>query len=62
MNGQQLSYEEKKRIAKNFIVNVDPYGKREPLRFDMRRYAQYVKDNNIPVSEITEETMQMFVM
>ena len=62
MNGQQLSFKEKQSIVEKFIVSVDPYAEREPLKFDLRSYSRYVRENNIPLREITEEIMQKFAL
>lgn len=36
--------------------------KSEPLNFDLRAYAAYVKENNLTASDITEEILNKFII
>lgn len=41
------------KIVKNYDIHNEPY-------FDMRGYAKYLRDNNIPYNRVPEEVMKMF--
>ncbi len=60
MNGQTTLFNEKQKIADDFIERINPYGDYENLDFDMRGYSKYVKEHNIPGNNIPEEVMNMF--
>ena len=62
MSGQTMTFEEKQRLIDSFIQSVDPYKKPEPLRFDLRKYADYVKKNNLKGENITEAIMAQFML
>ena len=62
MNGQKMSYDERNQRASNFLKRVDPYKKQEPLNFDMKAYAAYVKEHNLSAGEISPEIMEKFVL
>jgi hypothetical protein len=34
-------------IVDEYLSRFDPYKKLEPLKFDLRGYAKYLKENNI---------------
>jgi hypothetical protein len=51
---------EKQNLADDFILRCNPYEKKEPLKFDIRRYASYVKEHNLRPQEITAEIMEKF--
>lgn len=58
MNGQTNVY--KKTVIENFIKTNPPCKKNEPLRFDLRAYASYVKENNLDASQITDVVLKKF--
>ena len=43
-----------------YIARTKPYEKKDPLAFDLRGYASYVKDNHLAAKDITPEIMQQF--
>ena len=51
---------DKQKTVDDFIKKNDPYKAKEPLRFDLRGYAAYVKENAIKASDITPEIMRRF--
>ena len=51
-----------KVIVEEYIKRVNPYEKQRPLEFDLRKYAAYVKEKGLKVSDITPEIMNMFVI
>lgn len=60
MNGQTMSFKDKQNIIDQFIERVPPYEQLTPLQFDMRGYADYVRENNIPIEEIDERVYSRF--
>lgn len=62
MSGQMKTFEEKQRMMDEFIEKTNPYKESEPLRFDLRGYAEYIKKNNIKSDMITEDIMALFAL
>lgn len=60
MSGQMVSFDEKQRIADEFIERTNPYRPYEPLEFNLRDYLQYLEDHNIDNRHIPNEVMQKF--
>ncbi|MGN0512857.1 MAG: hypothetical protein ACI4GD_01165 [Lachnospiraceae bacterium] len=60
MSGQTMSFNDKKELANSFIKRVNPYEKKEGLKFDLRGYAKYLKDNNIPNDNVPPSVVEMF--
>lgn len=58
MNGQMNAC--KKSLVENFINRNDPYKTNEPLKFDLRAYASYVKENKLTANQITEDILKKF--
>ena len=58
MSGQMST--SKETLVEDFIKNNNPYKKNEPLQFDMRAYASYVKENNLTASQITDTILKRF--
>lgn len=58
MNGQMNV--SKKSVMENFIKTNTPYKKNEPLHFDLRAYASYVKENNLEAHQITDAVLRKF--
>lgn len=50
----------KNQIGDEYLMKVNPYKKPQPITFDLRRYAAYIKDNNLKGTEITSEIMNRF--
>lgn len=48
------------RLKVEYIPRVNSYEKMEPLKFDMRSYANYVRENGIPAYEVTPDSMKKF--
>lgn len=51
---------QKQNIVEDFVSQVNPYEKMTPLKFDMRNYSKYVKENKLTAKEITPEMLQKF--
>ena len=47
MSGQMRLFKEKQAFVDKFISHVNPYKKVEPLMFDLRGYAKYLKEHGI---------------
>ncbi len=47
MNGQTKSFKEIQNLIDEFIERVNPYERKEPLRFNLREYSRYIDENNI---------------
>lgn len=60
MNGQMKSYKEKMTIVDEYLSRFDPYKKLEPLKFDLRGYAKYLKENNISGKNVSTDVVKMF--
>ena len=60
MSGQTKSYKEKMAIVDEFISRVNPYQEPEPLRFDLRGYAKYLKEHGISGKNVNEDIVRMF--
>ena len=60
MNGQKNTYKEKDRTIRKYISLVNPYKTHKPLKYDLRKYAAYVRDHNLRVEDISEDVMSMF--
>lgn len=58
MNGQTKVY--KNSLMDELIKKNNPYKKNEPLQFDLRAYAAYVKENNLDAFQITEAVLKKF--
>lgn len=58
MCGQTNAY--KKELVEDFLNKCNPYENNESLRFDLRAYAAYIKENNIDVTHITDGVFSMF--
>ena len=58
MNGQTNAY--KKAVMEEFIKTNNPCKKNEPLHFDLRGYASYVKENNLKAEQITDAVLRKF--
>lgn len=54
------SYKEKLAIVEEFISRVNPYQKPEPLRFNLRGYAKYLKEHNISGKNVNEDIIKRF--
>lgn len=60
MSGQTTSYNHCSEEMLRAIERVENYQGLEPLHFDLRGYAQYIKDHNIPTEELDESIWSMF--
>lgn len=60
MNGLTKSFKEKQALADDFIERIKPYEKPAPFKFDLRGYAEFIKNNNLSSSEITPEMAEQF--
>lgn len=46
--------------VEGFWAKYDPYEEQEPLRFDLRGYAAYVKAHGLTAADITPEVLAAF--
>lgn len=60
MNGQTMSFKDKQDIIDRYIESVPPYEQLTPLQFDMRGYADYVRENNLSIEEIDDTIYARF--
>lgn len=59
MNGQMTISNDCEEMARA-IERVSNYTVLEPLDFDMRGYANYIAEHNIPIEKIDETIFSMF--
>lgn len=60
MNGPMSAYKEKQQIADSFIERLNPYEKLTPLRFDLRGYAKFLKENGISGKDVPSDVVEKF--
>ena len=58
MTGQ--TKKSKSQIVEEHIKKVNPYEKPQPIAFDLRGYAAYIKANGLKGTDITPEIMNRF--
>ena len=58
MTGQ--TKKSKSQIVEEYIKKVNPYEKPQPIAFDLRGYATYIKANGLKGTDITPEIMNKF--
>ena len=58
MTGQ--TKKSKSQIVEEYIKKVNPYEKPQPIAFDLRGYAAYIKANGLKGTDITPEIMNKF--
>lgn len=47
-------------VAAESLWHRNIYKQQEPLRFDLRKYTAYIKENELKAEDITPEIMGMF--
>ena len=52
----------KQNIVEDFVSRAEPFEKINPLKFDLRNYAKYVKENKLTAEKITPEILQKFAI
>ena len=50
----------KQKVVDEYMQDYNPYEKHELLQFDLRGYAQYVKERNLKPEDITLEIFALF--
>lgn len=60
MRGRKMSFKEKNNAVQEFIGRVKPYEKPPKLNFDLRGYAKYLSENNIPGNKVPQNVINMF--
>ena len=50
----------KQKVIDEYMQDYNPYEKHEFLQFDLRGYAQYVKERNLKPEDITLEILAFF--
>ncbi len=58
MTGQ--TKKSKNQIVEEYLCRVNPYEKPQPIAFDLRGYAAYIKANGLKGTDITPEIMNRF--
>ena len=58
MTGQ--TKKSKSQIVEEYIKKANPYEKPQPIAFDLRGYAAYIKANSLKGTDITPEIMNKF--
>ena len=58
MTGQ--TKKSKSQIVEEYIKKVNPYEKPQPIAFNLRGYAAYIKANGLKGTDITPEIMNEF--
>lgn len=56
-----MTTREKRKIIRDYIKRNNPHNTVSNLSFDLRGYAKYLEDNNIP-QEQQPEVARMFVL
>lgn len=57
---ERMTYNEKIKVAEEFIATVNPYEKSTNLNFDLRGYAKYVKEHNYAGKNIPVDVINKF--
>lgn len=60
MSGQMKLSNEKDLFVREYIKRTNPYKPLEPLKFDLRGYATYLKEHAISGKEVPEEVIAQF--
>ena len=60
MNEQTKSFKEKNDMVQEYIKKANPYKPLEPLKFDLRAYAAYLKENSLSGKDVPESVLQQF--
>lgn len=60
MSGQ--TKKSKSKVVEEYIKRVNPYEKPEPIAFDLRGYAAYMKTNGLKGTDITADIMNKFIV
>ena len=50
----------RQKVVDEYMQDYNPYEKHELLQFDLRGYAQYVKEHNLKPEDITLEIFALF--
>ena len=58
MTGQ--TKKSKNQIVEEYLSRVNPYEKPQPIAYDLRGYAAYIKANGLKGTDITPEIMNRF--
>lgn len=51
---------EKDVLVREYIIRTNPYKPLEPLKFDLRGYAAYLKEQDASGKEVSEEVIAQF--
>ncbi|SER04990.1 hypothetical protein SAMN02910369_02952 [Lachnospiraceae bacterium NE2001] len=57
MSGQKMMLDEKVKIADEFIESLNFYRTPQSLKFDLRKYSKYIRDNNIKEEDVPESVV-----
>lgn len=57
---QWIERKRKQRQMDEYIKKYNPYEVKQSLKFDLKAYASYVKNNHLPQIEITGKLLDKF--
>ena len=60
LSGRMMLFNEKEKMADDFVFRLQPYKEHENLHFDLRAYAKYLKENALPGKEVSEDVIRKF--
>lgn len=60
MTGQMSEFKQKQKLVDDFVERNNPYKTPVPLQFDIRGYAEYMKENNISGKKVSNEIFEKF--
>ncbi len=60
MSGQ--TKKSKGQIVEEYIKRVNPYEKPQPIAYDLRGYAAFLKANGLNGADVTPEMMDRFLI
>lgn len=60
LSGLMTLFNQKEKMADDFILHLQPYKEHENLHFDLRRYAKYLKENGLSGKEVSEDIINKF--
>lgn len=62
MSEPVMSFEEKQKFVQEYIRKHDPYAPKDPFRFRMREYVDYIQKHNIKTEDISDDLMSKFLI
>lgn len=53
-------YKQRQKLVDDFIERINPYETPQPLHFDLRGYAKYLKENNLSGKDTADYILKKF--